>query len=181
MDNEALMNCIKQIFCEGFFLIWAADGEIDQLELNKFIEVIDNRSRYFTCPYVRAALSDFCGTNCHNDPKLVLPNAILCVLPDLEDDPSVNNFLSVIKKVLNKIVKDFSMFSELLLDANITDNSKRSILNDLITLMREIARASGGFLGFNKVSDEEKGAFVLAMSALGFDKDLINQFLVDFK
>lgn len=131
---------LKQSVFLIFFLVSAADGKVDKKELVAFVKLLSDPEK------IKNSLLNRIVTNViHEVPAIVSEMA--------RKKLDYINELGKLKRVI---------------DDNLSSEDANSFKMSLLLVGKEIAEASGGFLGFgSKISNEEKGALAAIALCLG--------------
>lgn len=169
--SDLLCDSVKQIFCEAYFFMSAADGDLDRKEFKKFVELVKNNGAYFTNLGVRQALTELYVKDCGRSEQ----NLLLRAYSYAGVSPTSLNV--TLNTIFDKIMKDFMGFAAMMKTMPISRLALDTIYGDIMVMLSQIAKASGGFLGIGSVSDEERRAFMAALGALGLGEAFIDELL----
>lgn len=138
--SEDDFELLKQSVFLVFFLVAAADGKVDKKELIAFVTLLSNPEK------INNSLLNRIVTN-------VISDAPAIVTEIARQDINYIEELRRLKTVINK---------------NLSAGDANAFKLSLILLGKEIAEASGGFLGFgSKISKDEKAALGAIALCLG--------------
>ncbi len=125
-----------------FFLVAGADGKMDKKELISFAEILSDPDKLSSGFLKRIAAEVI------SDSTAIVTNMANSDLNYIEE-------LGILRRVI---------------DDNLSTEEGLAFKTSLLMIGKEIAEASGGFLGFgNKISKEEKGILALIALSLGID------------
>jgi hypothetical protein len=123
-----------------FFIVAAADGKVDKKELLAFLEILFDSDKY--------------------------PNVLFNrILENVRNDVS-----TIVSGIADKNLDYIEELSNLrrIIDDNFSPEDAIAFKMSLLMISKEIAEASGGFLGFgNKIRKEEKAAIAAIAMCLG--------------
>lgn len=162
---------VKKIFCEAYFLMSGADGTLDAKEFNKFAEMVKNAEYYFHSPDVISALNSLYRYDCNRSDNALRRYAFRVVGANPEASRIPLN------EIFDVILADFAGFAARLKLIDADRHLVDILYGDLMILLSAIAKASGGFLGIGRVSDEERRAFFAALGAIGLGEEYVDKLL----